>query len=472
MIAVSLAFAVRTNRRDFRGLSKMLLALKIQYLWIDALCILQGGDKQDWERESASMAEIYSNSYLTIAATAGSNPEMGLFFRRWTRFKDKEGIFEGSQRLPTAFVDLSCHEQAGAFVRPRLHLGHDRFQETDNALKHIDDAPLLSRAWAFQERLLPARTLHFHAEELIWECKSGMNCECRWLKDVVWVTAEEGVKSGFLKTSLAMFSQDGSHPGSLGYEWLDAVTEFSRLQITEPLDRIPALSGLAKSLQGKALGSYLAGIWRKDLARGLLFERIESFDINTEPLLVQMMSSNREHVRSPQARPPPSWSWTSVVFNSPNAISYDCVLKYRLEEDEHFSIQDVQCSPVGNNLFGWATNGLLKVRGRVVQATPRSPQSFSADKLKVEISRSNYSHAVFVNDGRSLLNDQTRLLCFLVGSSKGKTPKGYILQYAIVLRKSEAKPDYYERVGILQVEDNKVWFPKAASVEPSDIKIV
>ncbi|KAF2114725.1 heterokaryon incompatibility protein-domain-containing protein, partial [Lophiotrema nucula] len=44
--------------------------LSIPYLWIDALCIIQD-DEDDWQREAGRMCDIYSSSYITIAA-AGS----------------------------------------------------------------------------------------------------------------------------------------------------------------------------------------------------------------------------------------------------------------------------------------------------------------------------------------------------------------------------------------------------------------
>ncbi|KAK6851874.1 hypothetical protein PG995_011999 [Apiospora arundinis] len=40
-------------------------ALGIDYLWVDALCIIQG-DHDDWTRESAMMGSVYFHSYLTI----------------------------------------------------------------------------------------------------------------------------------------------------------------------------------------------------------------------------------------------------------------------------------------------------------------------------------------------------------------------------------------------------------------------
>jgi len=40
------------------------------------------------------------------------------------------------------------------------------------------DHPLLSRGWAYQERLLSRRTIHFTKGELQWECYQAFWCEC------------------------------------------------------------------------------------------------------------------------------------------------------------------------------------------------------------------------------------------------------------------------------------------------------
>jgi hypothetical protein len=55
----------------------------IRFLWVDALCILQDSDN-DWSREAKSMASIYANSLLTIAAASESMDDMtsGLFHTR------------------------------------------------------------------------------------------------------------------------------------------------------------------------------------------------------------------------------------------------------------------------------------------------------------------------------------------------------------------------------------------------------
>lgn len=143
---------------------------------IDALCIVQD-DSQDWETESANMANIYSNSYLTTAATAASDSHKGLFVDRWTRSVGQTGL-----KLPVDahHITTSIHRpDESIFIRPRIYLAHKRFSNVENAGGRAEDTPLLTRAWAFQERLLPSRTLHFHAEELTWECKSAVKCECQ-----------------------------------------------------------------------------------------------------------------------------------------------------------------------------------------------------------------------------------------------------------------------------------------------------
>jgi hypothetical protein len=73
--------------------------LGIRYLWADCLCIVQD-DKADWEREASRMADVYSNAYLTIAATRASHCGEGFLHarkvkdRRVVSFADAEGEFD------------------------------------------------------------------------------------------------------------------------------------------------------------------------------------------------------------------------------------------------------------------------------------------------------------------------------------------------------------------------------------------
>jgi hypothetical protein len=56
--------------------------LDIPFLWVDALCIMQGEDgKDEWKHEAAQMADIYQNAFITIYAASCSNPRQS-FLRR------------------------------------------------------------------------------------------------------------------------------------------------------------------------------------------------------------------------------------------------------------------------------------------------------------------------------------------------------------------------------------------------------
>jgi hypothetical protein len=52
--------------------------MDIRYLWIDALCIIQH-DEEDWDAESKRMANIYRQSFLTVAAVSAADPEQDFF---------------------------------------------------------------------------------------------------------------------------------------------------------------------------------------------------------------------------------------------------------------------------------------------------------------------------------------------------------------------------------------------------------
>ena len=56
-------------------------ALELKFIWIDSLCIVQD-DEDDWARESASMADVYGNALINIAATHAPDGSAGLFIDR------------------------------------------------------------------------------------------------------------------------------------------------------------------------------------------------------------------------------------------------------------------------------------------------------------------------------------------------------------------------------------------------------
>lgn len=139
--------------------------LGIRYLWIDALCIIQDEeDYADWMKEAPQMARIYSDAYLTIAATASHDSQGGCYrsVSEATRGQIIEFVSKGGTSIPV-IVDKN---------RPHFEVYYPN-TDTDN------DFPLLKRAWAFQERVLSPRVLHFCNFELVFECEQHTICQCR-----------------------------------------------------------------------------------------------------------------------------------------------------------------------------------------------------------------------------------------------------------------------------------------------------
>ncbi|KAK0337580.1 hypothetical protein LTR59_012582 [Friedmanniomyces endolithicus] len=67
--------------KSFQDAISIARYLDVRYLWIDALCILQDSSL-DWQIQAQTMAQVYSGSYLNIAATDSSNSSGGIFSER------------------------------------------------------------------------------------------------------------------------------------------------------------------------------------------------------------------------------------------------------------------------------------------------------------------------------------------------------------------------------------------------------
>ena len=131
--------------------------LKIPYLWIDSLCIIQDSPT-DWAQEAGRMALVYAGSVCTLSALASHNSHGGFF-----RVTEKK----------TDFV-----------FRYDLTLGPQRIRvfpcEPNDWVLH---GPLMERAWTLQERELSNRIVYFSRDELLWECKTlRASADLPWLE--------------------------------------------------------------------------------------------------------------------------------------------------------------------------------------------------------------------------------------------------------------------------------------------------
>ena len=147
----------------YREVAALARGLKIGYLWIDALCIVQDSDKDKME-EIPKMCDIYRGALIVVVAASAKSPSNSLL----------------SAKPPP---DQSYAWRTASLIRyEEMDLVHVKFRKRHtNAHESADTtffAPIGLRAWCFQEKLLATRCLVFCADEVVWECRSCCLCEC------------------------------------------------------------------------------------------------------------------------------------------------------------------------------------------------------------------------------------------------------------------------------------------------------
>ncbi|KAF2014357.1 HET-domain-containing protein [Aaosphaeria arxii CBS 175.79] len=243
-------------------------SIGLRYLWIDSLCILQDS-ASDWRHEASKMPDIYENACVTLAATMSYDPSQGLFARSQEGFISKTYTIHNEQNEP---YEIYCREPLEDIVW---------------------DKPLQDRGWAFQERILSKRIIHFMEEELWWECHQGSTCECG--------SRDHGPKIDFGTMPRVKELQNCSSAMEIELHWQRIVKEYSSRSLTFPSDIFPALQGLAK-LVPASMGTYLAGHWESTLIHSLCWS-LEQADSR---LLID--TERRKHWRAP------TWSWASAIL--------------------------------------------------------------------------------------------------------------------------------------------------------------
>jgi hypothetical protein len=304
--------------KTFRDAVSITRKLKINYLWIDSLCILQGSD-EDWETESAKMGDYYRNAVLVLSALDSRHSHHGFLNRR-----------EGA-----ASVQLS--DPANLRVRPTA-IPHQ---------KVIRDGTLSQRGWALQERLLATRILHYSKDEMLWECLSCFERErCTETNLYPDYSQVVGYNSGEdLKRAMFSMNPDSFALYSGAFtRWYQIITDFSRRALTYDSDVLPALSGLATMIQRKTGSTYIAGLWAEDV-HGLVWCKDGS----------QRMANHTGALRKGRLENNCSWSWVPTrqsiryLFNEEKRTgsSNDAIIIEHSDLCLALSTvaQEVQCAP-------------------------------------------------------------------------------------------------------------------------------
>lgn len=244
---------------SFIGVFNLAKELGFQYIWIDSLCIIQGPDISDWKRESLQMHNIYGQADLTVSLTG---------------LKDSETSIR--QARCSKYAKSTCLDEHWVIHEPRDVVWSDL----------VLNAPLSSRGWALQERLLSRRILHLGGKQMAWECRTSEAME-----------TYPGLSTSPNNSGVARF-WDAIRSGNRSDYWCKLVEEYTRRDLTDPGDILRAIDGVASVMSGEDRVQYLTGMWRQTVARELAWTREPQARFRNPPHPVENYAS--------------TWSWASV----------------------------------------------------------------------------------------------------------------------------------------------------------------
>ncbi|KAL8848569.1 MAG: hypothetical protein Q9221_006402 [Calogaya cf. arnoldii] len=256
--------------------------LGFQYLWIDALCIIQD-PPNDLAAEDAKRLQYFSHSKLSIAATASANPHEGILQPR--------AITSASTKLADEASDLGIRPLADDIfylIQVGRYLPFPKRSP-------LSDQPLISKAHAFLERITATRTVHFTEQQMVWQCETclvgedGQIGEHRDrfhelgggrspfdfhlrppMREIT--SANENEHHRYPDPDMGLSSPIEGHTGVkysldealMDTNWYDLLKEYSKRTINKAENILPYLSPLASRTHKQTIAKYLAGLWALD----------------------------------------------------------------------------------------------------------------------------------------------------------------------------------------------------------------
>ncbi|KAH8680061.1 heterokaryon incompatibility protein-domain-containing protein [Tricladium varicosporioides] len=271
--------AVRDLPASLRHAILVTRGLGLQYLWIDALCIIQDSD-EDKAKELSQMPHIYKNAIVTISAAIVDNCYEGFLHER----PEIINRIEASFCLPLVWDVLQPDGERAS----KIWLSPDDSRGFN--IKQFEDEVIESRAWTFQEAWLSPRLLIYGSGPVQWRCLSkvytqGLDEEqvkpekFDLMKRITAPQYQERKKffsdsinalATQVNEGMKILAHDTSFPPWLE-NWLIIASHYSKRQISFKSDRLPALSAIASEFGRMYSDQYLAGLWKRSLPWALLW---------------------------------------------------------------------------------------------------------------------------------------------------------------------------------------------------------
>ncbi len=431
-------FDINALPKSFQDAIIITRALKLRYIWIDSVCIVQN-DPLDWERESSRMLDVYHNAHVVVAASQGKDSTVALLDRL------SEPLESDFLALPLPKLKYGPPKHVGQMTnldgsvsqiyarrRKLCVISHDQ---------HLQSMPLAKRAWAFQENLVARRIVHFTDTEILWECVECVKCECM---ETDYRRADD-TPAGFVRRlqfeGISHMHDEKWTFGPAGdtfENWRVLLRRYTSLELTFESDRLPALSGLAKFHQSsKGAGQYLAGLWRDDLLQSLLW-RAWSSGLTIRP--------------SPYRAP--TWSPFSLTLNAGVIESDRRTIRYKVTDGSRLEkalaeVLDAECTPAGEDPTGAVKDGYIILAGKILRVEVKQafrPSSLGKWRNLVPLFGEEIDKRI-AWDLEMDFEQRDKLCCFLIG--EGAREFDGLALLGLILKPATPGPDAYVRVGIL-----------------------
>ncbi|KZL79463.1 heterokaryon incompatibility protein [Colletotrichum incanum] len=406
--------------QTFRDMVSLAHHFGIRYIWIDSLCILQDSN-EDWQKEALDMRGVYHNSACNIIAAYSEGPDGGLF-------RDRDPSVLESFVVRSERTDIT----------PGLYLAWDH----TSILNDYSRAPLNERGWAFQERLLPGRSLHFGKDQVFWRCSQLFACES--LPHGIPLKPEE--EHSELEKTLASLRKEPvsglefvkDHEKIMDM-WEKLVEEYSGCVLTYEKDKLVALAGVAMATMIR-LGPevsfrerYLAGLWESRLVWQLCW---------------RLKDRTGQRPR-PEYRAP-SWSWASVE----GKVCFEVLINRDEDIISLVSVVEANVVPLAGSLAGQVIDGSVILTG-CVHAFEVIDNSGGRTILKVDGQMLRLDYDPFVFDSRREFKPPSAELVLLPMvcsrerpvNSEGVEIAGLVLQPSIAGGHGGSNESVYQRMG-------------------------
>jgi hypothetical protein len=276
------------------------------------MCIVQDS-KKDKEAEINQMTKVYAHATLTVVNKRGDRVTEGFLHPR---------------TLPSGNISVQFRTDSGQIQRRTL------FHERASVLE--DSYAVHTRGWTLQEYLLSRRRLVTGTWSTEWHCRrevrdhrdgwrpsadvdklTGIPLDNEgegWAGDGPFGSREaESVYHSSFIDAVMFFSVNPGYPsGQLDEQlvrrsWNSIVASYSLRSVTEPEDRILALSGIAERFAYVVPKRYVAGLWENMMPRSLFWYR-------------RGIATDR-----PVKYRGPSWSWMLIDGVVGHVPGEDCI---------------------------------------------------------------------------------------------------------------------------------------------------